>query len=492
MSSPIFVIGDDGTKHGFAQGTPPEDILQEMNRYKITQPPSNPQVSSGQNPILKDNPSQPTMKIPGIINARAFGDPKVVGALPAVGSALGGIPGAAVGSVLKQGLQFISPDTYGNEEDPSLGGRAATLAKDTALQGVLPASAGRVVNTLAEGAFPVVARILSKFPFNKSAPVKNAVQSAVNQDLANTAGSMLKPDSGIIEDAAQKASGTESSLVDEIQRTAKLNTTIPAKPPLYDAKGNIIPGTGTPASTQLHPDFIEVQTNYENALGKNSVGKMLIKLHSERLAGDEVAASQTYNQIKNLATSDLTHARNFKMAAGPDEFDSLAVNKIIGKGYTPGGKTIDPEAIANELKSNEVYKEMSSPMKDNLNQFVEIAKDQVKNPQESGSKTLQYVGRKIALTVGVATVGHGVAAPVIATYYLGGAAINKLMSNPQTSRLVVQAMKTGTTAPESTILGKVIENSIRGSQIFLKDSDGKLQEVTLGEKGPQLSPPAGQ
>lgn len=489
---PISVIAEDGTKHIFPPDTPQGDILQEMNRYKITQPPSNPRVSSGQNPILKDNSGQPTMKIPGIINARAFGDPKVVGALPAVGGALGGIPGAAVGSALKQGLQFISPDTYGNEEDSSLGGRAATLAKDTALQGVLPAAAGRVVNTLTEGASPVVARVLSKFPFNKSAPVKNAVQASTNQGFADTAGIMTQPDSLLIESAARKASDTESSLADEIQRTSKLNTTIPTKSLLYDAKGNIIPGTGTPTSTQLHPDFIEAQTNYENTLGKNSVGNMLTKLHLEKLAGDDVAAAQTYNQIKNTALSDLTNARNFKLVAGSTEFDGLATNKAMGAGYSKGGNTINPEAIYSELKNNEIYDQMSPKVRENLEDFLNTAKDQVKNPQESGSKTLQYVGRKIALTVGAAIATHGVAAPAIATYYLGGAAISKLMSNPQTSRLVVQAMKTSTTAPESTILGKVIENSIRGSQVFLKDSDGKLQEATLGEKGPQLPPPTGQ
>lgn len=121
-----------GNEHTFPDDWDNDKIRTALMRYDVMNPSTNlpnpTQPSSAENPI-----PQSTKKGRQSLAAQQF-----VGSLiPAAGAAVGGIPGAAVGSVVKNALQGYAPEFFG-ETPSSTGGTISDIAKDTLTQGVAP------------------------------------------------------------------------------------------------------------------------------------------------------------------------------------------------------------------------------------------------------------------------------------------------------------------------------------------------------------------
>lgn len=341
------------------------------------------------------------------------------GIMASAGAALGGgagaIPGAVLGSALKGLARQYSPKYFGeddNKNDPA--GAAWDIAKDGITQGAFPEILGKVAGTLAskEGVAGTIAnsKILRNFP---------AVKTSMAGKLSNQISGMVTPQVDSVEQAARNASELTEG---------------------YTPK-----------------DF---KTKYSDM----SAGLDRVNLNPE------VAGKQAISPLANKALSDVTHARNFKLSTGePDTLEQLALNKSIKTGFKSDG-TIDPDKIINELHGDrsDVYSEaIGADTRGKLGEALSLLQKQKNSP--TMDRLLHYSAGKLVLAApAIALGGHfggsigagvgGAAAAVTLTDKM----LSKLMSNPETADLVLQALKTPTGAPESGFVHQLVSNGIRG------------------------------
>ena len=177
-----------------------------------------------------------------------------------------------------------------------------------------------------------------------------------------------------------------------------------------------------------------------------------------------------------------------------------ATRNLFKEGFSPSTGRIDADAILDEMKLNpDKYKAIPTEIKSNITDFVNQAKtmqsDKAVNSGSlismvKGSPLLAIPGAGAGMAAG-GLLGHGYVGATVgagAGIILGEKAISHLMSNPETAKLVIQAMKTPAGSEVSNVLSKVITNSLRGVEVLITNSEtGKQEKAIVGPDGkPQL------
>src|ERR1043166_369837 len=170
-------------------------------------------------------------------------------------------------------------------------------------------------------------------------------------------------------------------------------------------------------------------------------------------------SQQSIKAITDKGLSDVNQVRNFRLATGePDTIRHLAANEII-TGSMKGGK-LDSTSMLSQLtgKKEEIYKEAMLGHYDDFKNLAETLEKYKTNPM--ADSIMKYEKSKLILSGGAMAFG-GPAGKMIGGFVLTDALLGKLMSNPQTAQMVIQALKTPITSPEGTILAKGLANLVR-------------------------------
>jgi hypothetical protein len=187
---------------------------------------------------------------------------------------------------------------------------------------------------------------------------------------------------------------------------------------------------------------------------------------------------------------DVTDVRNAKLSGvSQQRLSSLAASDLVTRNYSAAQQSFNAPRILEELSGPkaDVYKEA---MGDGYKTFKELA--QLGTDKGVGVKamspvqTMFYEGKRIffgSLAGGVL----GLPAHVSAGLVLGSDAIAHIASDPKLGQLVIQAMKTPGTAPESSLLTKAIVSGLRGTTVYLQTPDGQRDAATI-----QVDPQTGE
>jgi len=218
--------------------------------------------------------------------------------------------------------------------------------------------------------------------------------------------------------------------------------------------------------------------------------------------GDQVAKMETFRQLpketfpaSSLATrlesdpsiiekmrfNDLS--RNQRAAASFED-----TNKLIKKGYSPSTGKIDAPKILDDLEHNaKDYANIDPMVRDNLRTFLkEVQASKSLDPKIH--PVLRYAANRMIFTIPAFAVGSatssmyaGVAAG--SAIVLTEKAISKMMSNPETSSLVLKAIKTPMSDPAAPLIGALLKNALRGQEVILTTSEDKNQRAVVGPGG---------
>lgn len=446
----------DGVTYQFPVDAKPQEIADFLNTYHHYPAPKSSQMNpatlpKGPNtsPAGYDTSSDiDTSSLKGQIpysstGALQTGGKFLANAMPAIGGAVatpesfGGltIPGIAAGSMIKRGLQTISPKYFGQPPEDGLGD-----AIDTGTDIVgnsLPYVGSGIANAFSTAG---KAKILASRLFRNTTPVQNAV----SQDIESGVGRLTTPDPMVIETAAQ----------------------------------NVRDNTG-----------VSVAEKYK----EGSIGADLAQVPYQ---ADQKLRDISFKNIADKALSDVQQVRNFKLSTGEvDTIDQLAANRALRQGWSKAGK-FDPDAVLAELndgKNADVYGEaLKSGTKKDLQEFLQTAKD-MQGDATSGGHLISMIKRAPVLALpGMAlgsaaggALGHGFVGATVGAgmgITLGESAISRLMANREIAKLTIQAMKTPATSQQSTIISKVILNALRGTEVLVTTLRGQ-EKAVVGQNG---------
>lgn len=357
--------------------------------------------------------------------------------LPAAGGMAAGIPGAAAGAFAKQAL---SPN-------PDLG----QAVGDTALQGVIPEGISSVLSRGVKGG---ISAVLSKLPQSIIDRIPGVQKAGLSDQIAAKMGS----EADLVQSAARSARANRSSLATPIQ--------VPAGNGILDASGN-------PAMKTIMQDHPVYST---------PIGKKLTGVESSAPAFSKVAPAA------DELLSDVQSVRNAKLMSGPGPISAIAANDIVTKNFKASTNSINAPNILNELSGPkaDVYKEALG--KDGYGTFLSLIKSASDKGvgQQSPGLFSWYEGRKLAIT-GAALSAIGVPFKATEGVILGADAIKKIAQNPDLGRLIIQATKTGSKAPEASLLMKSAMNGLRGTTVYLQNGDGQKDAATI-----QADPKSGE
>lgn len=389
---------------------------------------------SGSMPNLRGTP------VGGIEGAAPIAGRFAAEQLPAAGAAIGSaiepgggtVIGAGLGSVAKRMLRSSFPKTFGEQAEdlPSAGGE---VAKDMALQGATE-GALNLANTGAKG----IAVKLAASRYGRMFP---AVQDAVKASVGKEIGAMAGSDSDAMAEAANNA----------YQKNYGKFTVEP--------KDSVGEGLKTLSS--------EVPRTIEPG-GQRTL--------FSTPASDEFK-TQNVKDLTKKTLSDVSHVQNFKVATGePYTVERLALNKAIGKGSSADG-TIDPDKILEEMHgdNSDIYKEAITPeTRGTLGQLLTQMKDAKANPSVDKllnmspqgklffSSAGAYAGSRLGGEAG-AIAGELATGGVLGGAMLSNAMFKKLLSNPETAKLMIQAMKTKAGTQEADLIQKALTAATRGA-----------------------------
>jgi len=377
-------------------------------------------------------------------------------ALPAIGS-FAGAGGTLIGTGISQMMKRARPDLFG--EQPQGSDSLVNAGKELLLNNVLPAGLGKLgglaLKTDMQGIGATVASKLSNFP---------AVREGVVKQLTQQANKRLYPESGIIEQGAENASGRLGEMQNNIDSLRELHPDLPPTKSLefIGGKPQVVETPGGP-----HPQVQAAMDHLGDVFGRNRVGGMLLRMQKEATAfNGDIARTQTYKQISSTTLSDIVHVQNAKMTAGPEFTNDIAVNKILTGAGDPTGGTINATKALGELsgKNSEIYKEAMNPASyDSLNKM--LVKMKGLEDHNITDTIIAFSSRRLIWNLaGGAGLGALAGHPI--TGILGGAAaetpvltnlmLRKIMQNPETVKLVTLAMETPKAAPQAGFLQKAL------------------------------------
>jgi hypothetical protein len=379
-------------------------------------------------------------------------------ALPAIGS-FAGPGGTLIGTGISQMMKRSRPDLFGEQQRDFNGDSLVNAGKELLLNNVLPAGLGKLgglaLKTDMQGIGATVASKLSNFP---------AVREGVVKQLTQQINKRLYPESQVIEQGAENASGRLGEMQDTI---SSLKEQYPDLPPtksleIVGGKPQVVETPGGP-----HPQVQAAMDHLGDVFGRNRVGGMLLRMQKEATAFDgDIARTQAYKQISSTTLSDIVHVQNAKMTAGPQFTNDIAVNKILTGAGDPTGGTIDATKALGELggKNSEIYKEAMNPASyDSLNKM--LVKMKGLEDHNITDTIISFSSRRLVWNLaGGAGLGALAGHPI--TGILGGAAaetpvltnlmLRKIMQNPETVKLVTLAMETPKAAPQAGFLQKAL------------------------------------
>lgn len=358
--------------------------------------------------------------------------------LPLVGGVLGGIPGAAAGSFAKQAL---SPE-------PSIGGGVA----DTFLNGVIPAG---IEAGLSGGIKNGVSRLLSKLPEGILQKIPGYAKADISQKLASRMGS-------------------EATLVQSAARAARANRVNLATPTQVPAGNGILDASGNPAMKTVLQDH----PVYSTPLGK-------------KLAGVESSAP-AFSKVAPAADellSDIQSVRNAKLMSGADNVSKIAANDLVTSNFKASSNSFNAAGMLDKMAGPkaDVYKEALGKGYDSFKQLLELGVQKGVGKETPNLFSWQE-GRKLAIT-GSALQVLGIPFKATEAVVLGADAMRKIAQDPKLGALILQAARTGSKSPESSVLMKSAMLGLRGTTLYLTGPDGQKDEVQVGQDqqgNPQL------
>jgi len=361
--------------------------------------------------------------------------------LPIAGGMFGGIPGAAAGAFAKQAL---TPD------DPSFG----TAVADTALQGVIPAG---IESVLSRGLKGGVASLLSKLPQSIVDRIPGVAKAQIASKLANK----MFPEAGLVQTAA-------SNTADQSGKLAKV---------VEDSKfsGNL--GlTGPGLTNSMSAAETKAVAQYNARYADNQIGGQLLSIQRQlHIAGD-----QPLSAVPKLMMSDVKHVENAILATGnPTIVKQIASNDLVTRYFTPSTKSFNVAGMLDEMAGTkaDAYK---LALGKGYDTFKTLLEQGVKKGvgQETPGLFSWSQGRKL-LIGGGALSAIGIPFKVGESAILGADAIRKIAQNPELGQMIIQSMRTGSKAPESTLLTKTILAGLRGTTVYLQTEDGQKDQAVI-------------
>lgn len=362
----------------------------------------------------------------------------LLNALPIAGGTFGGIPGAAAGSFAKQALS----------SDPSIGGGVA----DTFLNGVIPAG---IEAGLSGGIKNGVSRLLSKLPEGILQKIPGYAKADISQKLASRMGS-------------------EATLVQNAARAARANRVNLATPTQVPAGNGILDASGNPAMKTVLQDH----PVYSTPLGK-------------KLAGVESSAP-AFSKVAPAADellSDIQSVRNAKLMSGADNVSKIAANDLVTSNFKASSNSFNAAGMLDKMAGPkaDVYKEALGKGYDSFKQLLELGVQKGVGKETPNLFSWQE-GRKLAIT-GSALQVLGIPFKATEAVVLGADAMRKIAQDPKLGALILQAARTGSKSPESSVLMKTAMLGLRGTTLYLTGPDGQKDEVQVGQDqqgNPQL------
>lgn len=321
--------------------------------------------------------------------------------LPMVGSTVGAIPGTIIGTIMSQGLKHMAPNLFG--EPPKGNLRAiGQMGTEVVLNDVVPGLA----SVITDPAKLAGSRLLKNFPAVR--------EGAVRQLSKQISSQYPRTQSQILTEAAQGA--------------AIRPTTAQA------AERGLIHNSGLSA-------------------GNVGLGNTQPEMFRRQLT-DLLAGKGNYSDLGKEILKDVQTVRNFKLATGnPQITEELAINQLLRTGSDKANNTINARAILNQMGKSEVYKEAigSEGMK-RFEGFLNELQHQQRNPKFD--YLLNYASGKLSFALTGALLGGPIGTTVAAG---GGLALTnkilaKLMTNEETARLVVEAMRTPAGTPKANFI----------------------------------------
>ncbi len=342
--------------------------------------------------------------------------------LPFAGSTLFGPGGTIGGSVVKQTLQNMAPNLFGQPpSDPIFEG-----ATDVVLNDAIPGLLGGI-----KGAIQNPAGLINKIPGLSSFP---AVREGAVKELTKQITSQFpKSQSQILTEAAQGAATNPTERV-------------------------------AAERAFVHGDETLKMGGFRNAgLGNEMPEKFRGALK------DLLAGKGSYSELSKEVLKDVQSVRNFNLATGnPQLTEELAINQLLRSGSEKAEGVINAKTILNQMGKSEVFKEAIRP--ETASRFTELLGEmasQQKNPKFD--YLLNYASGKLSFALTGALLGG----PVGHTAAAGGAlaltnkALAKMMANPETAKLVVEAMRTPAGTPKANLITRALSG-------FLKPNQSKL------------------
>jgi hypothetical protein len=229
-----------------------------------------------------------------------------------------------------------------------------------------------------------------------------------------------------------------------------------------DAAGQgLMEGLGKLASKATIPGILSapiVRNIYAVKQGVAQASQKEAQSGLDELMNPQISAKTDNAQMRLKGTSTPTMPLS----------EAKATSDLISKGYNKTSNRFQPEKILEELDKTEgISDETKSTIKSILN---EVKDEPVKDSVLNYSKGRFAIGLPAA-ALGIATGHSAITTGAAGAIYLGDKVITKLMSNPDTAKLVLQAIKTPGSAPEAPLVGKILANTVRGLMVPLEVKD---------------------
>lgn len=165
------------------------------------------------------------------------------------------------------------------------------------------------------------------------------------------------------------------------------------------------------------------------------------------------------------------------------------LNSLIYKGYSPTNKTIDVPKILDSLtKDSKDYANIPQGVQNDLKEFLINVQNQ-KQLYKGESPYITYDKKRIFYALGSAAVGgnmsgHAVAVPAaMGALILTHDALFKLMDNPTTAHLLINATKK-TADASKPLIDKIIFSALAGTKgLYASLPDGEQIPVETDDKG---------
>lgn len=352
----------------------------------------------------------------------------------------GSSAGAAAGTGASMLLRNSMPELFG---EPPKSGLSAGIefGEDQLLNSTMPWLFNKSyrLGTKLIGGVPSIATL----PGIRSLPgVREAAAESISRQIGKK---YVFPESQIIESAAENA-GTQFGDLTQNVEAAKAASL-------------------TPKAVHLDPAVIQAEEELSKVFGRNKIGHKLVKLDQEYKAGRDVAKTQEYKDIANLALKDLIHGQNWLLATGRDalSLEQLALNKVLTEGFQVENETLNATKIFSELNgaNREIYQQAIRPttMKKLNNLLGEIQLQQTGHG--TSDAILRWSKGHLLWALGGFHAGLGPVGMSASAVNFGNKALVKALQNPQTADLMLAAMRTPVGSPKASLLQRALAGSLQ-------------------------------